>query len=171
MLIDCRERCGGMGYLEANRFGYAIAGSHSSRTAEGDNAVLMNKVASELIQKIGKNKKEAGSLVFKRLAKSSVGPLNRINIIGATKNKKLDMLRDIMYDFYEFQMAELLLEMKDKTDKHGRVSAWMEYCQVYFINEVNFIFYLIIFSLTIIWDSKSLIRFSGTCSSHSSGLR
>jgi len=126
---NCRERCGGMGYLEANRFGYAIAGSHSSRTAEGDNAVLMNKVASELIQKIGKNKKEAGSLVFKKLAKSSVGPLNRINIIGATKNKKLDMLRDIMYDFYEFQMAELLLEMKDKTDKHGRVSAWMEYCQ------------------------------------------
>lgn len=131
MLIDCRERCGGMGYLEANRFGYAIAGSHSSRTAEGDNAVLMNKVASELIQKIAK--KDAASLVANNIAKKWIGPLNRINIIGATKNKKLDMLRDIMYDFYKFQMAELLLEMKDKTDKHGRVSAWMEYCQVYFI--------------------------------------
>ena len=122
-----------MGYLEANRFGYAIAGSHSSRTAEGDNAVLMNKVASELIQKIGKNKKDAASLVLNKRLKRLIGPLNRINIRGATKNKKLDMLRDIMYDFYKFQMAELLVDMKDKTDKHGRVSAWMEYCQVYFI--------------------------------------
>ena len=51
---NCRERCGGMGYLEANRFGYAISGSHSSRTAEGDNSVLMNKVASELIQRLDK---------------------------------------------------------------------------------------------------------------------
>ena len=122
-----------MGYLEANRFGYAIAGSHSSRTAEGDNAVLMNKVASELIQKIGKNKKDTISLVVNKYATRLKGPLNRNNIIWATKNKKLDMLRDIMYDFYKFQMAELLEDMKDKTDKHGRVSAWMEYCQVYFM--------------------------------------
>ena len=122
-----------MGYLEANRFGYAIAGSHSSRTAEGDNAVLMNKVASELIQKIGKNKKDTVLLVLNRMASRLIGPLYRFNIIVATKNKKLDKLRDIMYDFYKFQMAELLEDMKDKTDKHGRVSAWMEYCQVYFI--------------------------------------
>ena len=52
---NCRERCGGMGFLEANRFGYAISGSHSSRTAEGDNSVLMNKVASELIRRVDQN--------------------------------------------------------------------------------------------------------------------
>ena len=42
-----RERCGGQGYLSCNKFGSGIAGSHSSMTAEGDNAVLMQKVATE----------------------------------------------------------------------------------------------------------------------------
>ena len=40
----CRERCGGQGYLSANRFGVFLSGSHSSMTAEGDNSVLMQKV-------------------------------------------------------------------------------------------------------------------------------
>jgi len=44
-----RERCGGQGYLACNRFGPAIAGSHSSMTAEGDNSVLMQKVATEFL--------------------------------------------------------------------------------------------------------------------------
>ncbi len=40
----CRERCGGQGYLSCNRFGVAIASAHAGMTAEGDNAVLMQKV-------------------------------------------------------------------------------------------------------------------------------
>ena len=44
-----RERCGGQGYLSANRMGEAIFGSHSGITAEGDNAVLMQKVSKELL--------------------------------------------------------------------------------------------------------------------------
>ena len=39
-----RERCGGQGYLSCNRFGVAIASAHAGMTAEGDNAVLMQKV-------------------------------------------------------------------------------------------------------------------------------
>jgi acyl-CoA oxidase len=45
----CRERCGGQGYLSANRFGEAIAGAHAGLTAEGDNRVLMQKVTKELL--------------------------------------------------------------------------------------------------------------------------
>ena len=44
-----RERSGGQGFLAANRFGPAIAGSHSSMTAEGDNSVLMMKVVMEYL--------------------------------------------------------------------------------------------------------------------------
>jgi len=36
-----RERTGGAGYLAVNLIGDAIASSHSSITAEGDNKVLM----------------------------------------------------------------------------------------------------------------------------------
>lgn len=43
----CRERCGGQGYLSCNRFGLMIGSAHASMTAEGDNAVLMQKVAKE----------------------------------------------------------------------------------------------------------------------------
>lgn len=50
----CRERCGGQGYLSANRMGEAITGAHAGLTAEGDNRVLMQKVAKELLGQIDK---------------------------------------------------------------------------------------------------------------------
>eukprot|EP00879_Flechtneria_rotunda_P002191 GHRR01002377.1.p1 GENE.GHRR01002377.1~~GHRR01002377.1.p1 ORF type:complete len:601 (+),score=233.83 GHRR01002377.1:928-2730(+) len=50
---DCattsRERCGGQGYLSVNRFGELIGFAHAGMTAEGDNRVLMQKVAKELL--------------------------------------------------------------------------------------------------------------------------
>lgn len=42
-----RERCGGQGYLSCNRFGAILGFSHAGMTAEGDNRVLMQKVAKE----------------------------------------------------------------------------------------------------------------------------
>jgi len=46
----CRERCGGQGFLAANRFGEAIAGMHAGITAEGDNRVIQQKVSKELLE-------------------------------------------------------------------------------------------------------------------------
>lgn len=37
------------GYLACNRFSDAVGGAHAGMTAEGDNAVLMQKVAKELL--------------------------------------------------------------------------------------------------------------------------
>lgn len=45
----CRERCGGQGYLSCNRFGSLIGFSHAGITAEGDNRVLFQKAAKELM--------------------------------------------------------------------------------------------------------------------------
>ena len=42
-----RERCGGQGYLSVNRFGDFFGSAHAGITAEGDNSVLMQKVAKE----------------------------------------------------------------------------------------------------------------------------
>jgi acyl-CoA oxidase len=44
-----RERCGGQGYLSVNRFGSIIGFAHAGMTAEGDNSVLMQKVAKEYL--------------------------------------------------------------------------------------------------------------------------
>ncbi|XP_002128280.2 uncharacterized protein LOC100181154 [Ciona intestinalis] len=46
-----RERCGGQGYLSCNRFGTFIGLAHAAMTAEGDNSVLMQKVAKERLAK------------------------------------------------------------------------------------------------------------------------
>jgi acyl-CoA oxidase len=67
----CRERCGGQGYLSVNRFGEMIGYAHAGMTAEGDNSVLMQKVAKErlaLLQKLQKNGTTgAGDIDFKAL--------------------------------------------------------------------------------------------------------
>ena len=101
---NCRERCGGMGYLEANRFGYAISGSHSSRTAEGDNSVLMNKVASELIQRVDQNdiKKTFAKMQALKYAPSFMKP-------GIKTDPK--SLIDTLATFKEFSMCNLAMEM------------------------------------------------------------
>ncbi|KAG7172497.1 acyl-coenzyme A oxidase 3, peroxisomal-like [Homarus americanus] len=45
-----RERCGGQGYLSCNRFGTFLGLAHAAMTAEGDNCVLMQKVAKERLE-------------------------------------------------------------------------------------------------------------------------
>merc|ERR1719225_891593 len=50
-----RERCGGQGYLSANRFGTFLGLAHAAMTAEGDNSVLMQKVAKEHLGYLMKN--------------------------------------------------------------------------------------------------------------------
>jgi acyl-CoA oxidase len=51
----CRERCGGQGYLSCNRFGTFLGLAHAAMTAEGDNSVLMQKVAKERLGMLAKN--------------------------------------------------------------------------------------------------------------------
>jgi len=51
----CRERCGGQGYSSCNRFGTFLGLAHAAMTAEGDNSVLMQKVAKERLGILAKN--------------------------------------------------------------------------------------------------------------------
>ncbi|TGZ59535.1 hypothetical protein CRM22_009026 [Opisthorchis felineus] len=51
----CRERTGGQGYLSCSRFGTYLGSAHASMTAEGDNSVLMQKVAKERLAQLLKD--------------------------------------------------------------------------------------------------------------------
>mmetsp|Transcript_31728 Transcript_31728/g.22960 ORF Transcript_31728/g.22960 Transcript_31728/m.22960 type:complete len:81 (+) Transcript_31728:1170-1412(+) len=51
----CRERLGGGSFLNYTRIPGAIEGSHSGMTAEGDNAVLMQKVVKDILADIQKD--------------------------------------------------------------------------------------------------------------------
>ena len=66
-----RERCGGQGYLSVNRLGSFISFSHAGMTAEGDNAVLMQKVSKELLASL-----ENGTRPVKIISKKNFTSLN-----------------------------------------------------------------------------------------------
>lgn len=45
-----RERMGGQGMISANRIGEILTASHAGVTGEGDNKVVSNKIAKDLIK-------------------------------------------------------------------------------------------------------------------------
>eukprot|EP00735_Rhodelphis_limneticus_P010469 TRINITY_DN3213_c0_g1::TRINITY_DN3213_c0_g1_i1::g.29727::m.29727 TRINITY_DN3213_c0_g1::TRINITY_DN3213_c0_g1_i1::g.29727 ORF type:complete len:668 (+),score=204.20,sp/P0CZ23/ACOX3_ARATH/34.58/3e-103,ACOX/PF01756.14/3.2e+03,ACOX/PF01756.14/7.7e-19,Acyl-CoA_dh_M/PF02770.14/3.8e-11,Acyl-CoA_dh_1/PF00441.19/6e-06,Acyl-CoA_ox_N/PF14749.1/0.27,Acyl-CoA_ox_N/PF14749.1/7.1e+02 TRINITY_DN3213_c0_g1_i1:62-2005(+) len=107
-----RERCGGQGYLSANRLGDTIAFSHAGITAEGDNRVLMQKVAKELLQYMKDGKPLLGrSENFKDLAKAAK---DSISADQAWTNP--DFLRALLYKREAMKVVQLatLLEQKRK---------------------------------------------------------
>merc|ERR1712142_984321 len=59
VVTTTRERCGGQGYLSCNRFGTFLNLAHAAVTAEGDNSVLMQKVAKERLAAFKPSKLEA----------------------------------------------------------------------------------------------------------------
>merc|ERR1719499_267718 len=79
-----RERAGGQGYLSVNRLGETITFAHAGMTAEGDNSVLMQKVAKELGARFQKGKHKFG----KKLPESC--SLNKaFNMVAKREQKKL----------------------------------------------------------------------------------
>merc|ERR1712029_797624 len=66
-----RERCGGQGYLSANRFGTFLGLAHAAMTAEGDNSVLMQKVAKEHLGYLAKNPPKLSSPANKSVTDQS----------------------------------------------------------------------------------------------------
>merc|ERR1712154_374081 len=57
-----RERCGGQGYLSINRLADCIGFAHAGMTAEGDNRVLYQKVAKELLSRMRKGMHKFGDI-------------------------------------------------------------------------------------------------------------
>ena len=79
-----RERCGGQGYLSANRFGVFLGLAHAAMTAEGDNSVLMQKVAKEHLAKMVKNPPK-----FSAPANNSVSNPEHLHYLLKTREVKL----------------------------------------------------------------------------------
>merc|ERR1712168_248609 len=99
----CRERTGGQGYLSCNRFGTFLGLAHAAMTAEGDNAVLMQKVAKERLA------------VFKpaKLVAPSEANLESIEYLHYLMRKKEDTL-----------FSELGMKLM-KAGKAGMFETWM----------------------------------------------
>jgi len=127
-----RERCGGQGFLAANRFGPAIAGSHSSMTAEGDNSVLMMKVAMEYIadmmakMKPGKN---PGAAIKLMSVQYTPGVLLRKGKSGSGRDiEYIRNILDIREKLLFLQVAQKMrVSTKDKVAaRAARFEKWSE---------------------------------------------
>lgn len=117
-----RERCGGAGYLSANRFGLGIAGSHSSITAEGDNSVLMMKTASEYL---GLYKKSLSNTtnIAKHIAKK-FGRKMTLGLVGNTNLESIDSIHELLEN-HEFVAAVKLGLKMSKAGKKGYFDTWV----------------------------------------------
>ena len=102
----CRERCGGQGYLSANRLGESIWGAHAGLTAEGDNRVLMQKVAKELLAMA--DKKE----LMKDVAISYLPGVARRVVDGVQSSEIED--RDVQLKLLQTRERILLAELASR---------------------------------------------------------
>jgi len=93
----CRERCGGQGFLAANRFIDYIALAHAGLTAEGDNRILMVKIVKDMITLHIKQKKP--------LPEQKYNPKTQLaSFMDVTQ-------LDVMHDLFVFRQRTLLAKL------------------------------------------------------------
>lgn len=110
----CRERCGGQGFLSINRVENLISSGHSGITAEGDSAVLMQKVSKEYVEDFVKKIVEVPKLSQcpdANAKKSDVFDIETLsNLIKVRESKLLESLAektmDNMDNLYNTWMLE-----------------------------------------------------------------
>jgi acyl-CoA oxidase len=106
-LQHCRESCGGQGYLTANRIDALRTDTEVFTTFEGDNTVLAQLVANNLLRSLRRSLKEAPvSTVVKSLVESVATAVSERNPI-ARRDDSAESLRSL-----EFHAAALRFREK-----------------------------------------------------------
>lgn len=113
---ECREACGGKGYLAENEFANLKADTDIFTTFEGDNHVLLQLVAKALLTDLKQEFNDGGFIavarhVLKRVS-SSVSTLNPVN----TRNTNAEHLLSIefMQSAMAFRSQKLLFSLSDR---------------------------------------------------------
>jgi acyl-CoA oxidase len=124
VVTTTRERCGGQGYLSASRIGTYFGSAHAGMTAEGDNSVLMQKVAKEHLGLFKPHKDSPPAL----LDLENVNHLEyllkaRENLQYAELRKK--MASAMVYTKVGKKMPGILKPIGDKLQEKGIFNTWM----------------------------------------------
>lgn len=122
-LQECREACGGQGYLAINRFASLKADTDVFTTFEGDNTVLMQLVAKGLLSSYKHEfSKPNAATIFKYVSEYLSMALDEIDPnIG--RNVEQSHLRDLEFLLETFKFRERSLQisaakrLKNKIDK------------------------------------------------------
>lgn len=129
-LSICREACGGHGYAAVNRFGSLRNDHDIFQTFEGDNTVLLQQVAIDLLKQY-KQKFRGGSLTvtWKYLKESMSTYLSQPNPVTSRWEGE-DHLRDpnFQLDAFRYRTSRLLQSVAARLQKHsktlGGFGAW-----------------------------------------------
>lgn len=113
---ECREACGGKGYLAENEFADLKADTDIFTTFEGDNHVLLQLVAKALLTDLKQEFNDGGFMavarhVLQRMS-SSVLTLNPVNTRNTNAEHLLSI--DFMQSAMTFRSQKLLFSLSDR---------------------------------------------------------
>ncbi|GJM33991.1 MAG: acyl-CoA oxidase [Saprospiraceae bacterium] len=113
---ECREACGGKGYLFENRFADLKADSDIFTTFEGDNTVLMQLVARGVLSEFRKEFHEEGTWAMLRYVgdrvSTAISELNPIAIRNTDKDHLLSP--EFQLSAFQFREKQLLYSLSQR---------------------------------------------------------
>jgi acyl-CoA oxidase len=136
---ECREACGGKGYLSENRFTDLKADTDIFTTFEGDNTVLLQLVAKGLLTKFKKSFNDEGFRAVMRYLGSRLSQkATEFNPVFQ-RNTKVSHLMDIEFhkDAFRYREKKLLLTVSQRMQDYlkKRIDPYKAYlkCQTHMI--------------------------------------
>jgi acyl-CoA oxidase len=113
---ECREACGGKGYLKENRFADLKADTDIFTTFEGDNMVLMQLVAKGVLYKFKQSFHDEGFLAVMRYLftrfNNTMQELNPVQTRNITSEHLLS--REFHKDAFHYRFQKLLISLSSR---------------------------------------------------------